>query len=124
MTKRRIALLGSTGSIGVNTLKVIDRHPGRFEVAALSAYNNFQLLQAQIKKYRPSHVAVGPQGLEHFRRTGLKGVKLWPIEECSQLASLKNVDVVVLAMSGARALMPFLAALRQGKTVAPANKEA
>ncbi len=120
----RIAILGSTGSIGLNTLKVVDQNPRRFEVKALSAYNNFKLLEEQVRKYKPSHVAVGNDGLVHFKKTGIKGVKLYPVEDCSRLASLKEVDVVVLALSGTAALMPFLEALRAGKTVAPANKEA
>ena len=120
----RIAILGSTGSIGLNTLKVVDQHPGRFQVVALSAYNNYKLLEAQVRKYKPSHVAVGFEGLAYFKSSGIKGVKLYPAVECAAIASLKEVDVVVLAISGVGALMPFLAALRAGKTVAPANKEA
>jgi 1-deoxy-D-xylulose-5-phosphate reductoisomerase len=120
----RIAILGSTGSIGLNTLKVVDQNPQRFQVKALSAYNNFKLLEDQIKKYKPSHVAVGVEGLAHFKRIGIKGVKFYPVGDCARIASLKEVDVVVLAMRGPSALMPFLEALRAGKTVAPANKEA
>jgi len=120
----RIAILGSTGSIGLNTLKVVDHNPQRFQVKALSAYNNFKLLERQIRKYRPSHVAVGPQGLAHFKKAGIKGVEFYPTEDCAQIASLKEVDLVVLGLSGTSALMPFLEALRAGKTVAPANKEA
>ena len=124
MKPRSLAILGSTGSIGLNTLKVVDHNPQRFQVKALSAFNNFKLLEEQIKKYKPSHVAVGPEGLAYFKSTGIKGVKFYPIGDCSQIASLKEVDVVVLAMRGTGALMPFLEALRAGKTVAPANKEA
>ncbi|MDE2027778.1 MAG: 1-deoxy-D-xylulose-5-phosphate reductoisomerase [Candidatus Omnitrophica bacterium] len=119
-----VAILGSTGSIGVNALKVVDQHPQAFRVIALSAYNNFKLLEAQIRKYRPAYVAVGAQGLAHFKKTGLKGIKFYKIEDCAQLASLSQVDVVVLGMRGTSALMPFLAGLRTGKRVAPANKEA
>ena len=119
-----LAILGSTGSIGLNTLKVVDRHPQRFKVKALSANSNFHLLERQIKKYKPSHVAVGQQGLTYFKSFGIKGVQFYPVLDCAQLASLKDVDTVVLAMSGTAALKPFLAALRAGKTVAPANKEA
>jgi 1-deoxy-D-xylulose-5-phosphate reductoisomerase len=124
MKPSSLAILGSTGSIGLNTLKVVDQNPQRFQVKALSAYNNFKLLESQIKKYKPSHVAVGPQGLAYFKRIGMKGVKFYPAQDCAQIASLKEVDVVVLAMRGPSALMPFLEALRAGKTVAPANKEA
>jgi 1-deoxy-D-xylulose-5-phosphate reductoisomerase len=124
MKSSSIAILGSTGSIGLNTLKVVDNHPRRFQVVALSAYNNFKLLESQIRKYKPSHVAVGIEGLAHFKSIGIKGVKFYSSQDCSQLASLKEVDVVVLSMSGVGALFPFLEALRAGKTVAPANKEA
>jgi len=124
MKPRSLAILGSTGSIGLNTLKVVDQNPHRFQVKALSAYNNFELLEGQIKKYKPSHVAVGAQGLAHFKRIGIKGVKFYHARDCARIASLKEVDVVVLAMQGTSALMPFLEALRAGKTVAPANKEA
>jgi 1-deoxy-D-xylulose-5-phosphate reductoisomerase len=124
MKPRRIAILGSTGSIGLNTLKVVDQHPRRFKVVGLSAYNNFKLLESQIRKYKPSHVAIGQEGLDHFKDIGIKGVKFYPSRDCAHIAALKEVDVVVLAMSGVGALLPFLAALRAGKTVAPANKEA
>jgi 1-deoxy-D-xylulose-5-phosphate reductoisomerase len=120
----RIAILGSTGSIGLNTLKVVDHNPQRFQVVGLSAYNNFKLLEGQIKKYKPSHVAVGQEGLAYFKKAGIKGVKFYSAKDCDRIASLKEVDVVVLAQRGASALMPFLAALRAGKRVAPANKEA
>ncbi|MDE2009958.1 MAG: 1-deoxy-D-xylulose-5-phosphate reductoisomerase [Candidatus Omnitrophica bacterium] len=120
----RIAILGSTGSIGLNTLKVVDQHPQRFQVKVLSAHNNFKLLEGQIKKYRPGHVAVGPEGLAYFLKAGFKGIKFYPGKDCSGLAALPDVDVVVLAMRGTSALMPFLTGLRAGKRVAPANKEA
>ncbi len=54
MNPCRIAILGSTGSIGLNTLNVVDHNPKRFQVVALTAYNNFKLLERQIKKYKPS----------------------------------------------------------------------
>ncbi|MBF0511416.1 MAG: 1-deoxy-D-xylulose-5-phosphate reductoisomerase, partial [Candidatus Omnitrophica bacterium] len=120
----RIALLGSTGSIGLNTLKVVDCARKDFEVVALGANNNFKLLEKQIKKYKPAHVAVGEAGLNHFKKFGHQGVKFYPSSECAYLASLKEVDVVVLALSGTGALSPFLEGLRAGKTVATANKEA
>ena len=120
----RLAILGSTGSIGLNTLKVVDQNPQCFQVVALSAFNNFKLLESQIKKYKPLHVAVGEEGLAYFKRIGIKGVKFYPVKDCAHIASLKEVDVLVLGQRGPSALMPFLEALRAGKTVAPANKEA
>lgn len=124
MKPSSLAILGSTGSIGLNTLKVVDHNPQRFQVKALSAHHNFKLLERQIRKYKPSHVAVGIEGLAHFKSIGIKGVKFYSSEDCARIASLKEVDVVVLAIRGSSALMPFLEALRAGKTVATANKEA
>ena len=119
-----IAILGSTGSIGLNTLKVVDRYPQLFRVKALSANNNYKLLEAQVRKYKPSYVAVGQQGLDHFKKTAIKGVSLYSVSDCSEIVVQKDIDAIVLAMSGTGALMPFLKAVRAGKTVAPANKEA
>ena len=124
MKPRKLAILGSTGSIGLNTLKVVEKHPTSFKVIALSANHNFKLLESQIERYKPSYVAVGDEGLTYFKKTGIKGVKFFSVKDCAELASLNEVDVVVLGMSGTGALLPFLTALRAGKTVAPANKEA
>ena len=85
MKPRSLAILGSTGSIGLNTLKVVDHNPQRFQVKALSAYNNFKLLERQIRKYKPSHVAVGLEGLAYFKSIGIKGVKFYPSEDCAQI---------------------------------------
>ena len=108
MTLRKIAILGSTGSIGINTLKVVDRYPNAFKVVALTAYSNKDLLQAQISKYKPKYTVLGRQDPEVL----------------ADIVSSKDVDIVVLAIPGAAALVPFLAAAKAGKTIAPANKEA
>jgi 1-deoxy-D-xylulose-5-phosphate reductoisomerase len=126
MPSNRLAILGSTGSIGVNALKVVDWHPQRFKVTALSAYNNVSLLKEQIRKYKPLYVAARnenlPELIAEFR--SLK-VKFFDVEkEVSLLAGLRDVDTVLLAMRGAGALAPFLEAARAGKRIAPANKEA
>ena len=115
MTPCRIAILGSTGSIGLNTLKVVDHNPGRFQVVALTAYNNFKLLEEQIKKYKPRHVAVGDLGLAHFKNNRTSGVKFYPVSDTAHIASLKEVDTVIIAMRSAQALMPFLAAISTDK---------
>jgi 1-deoxy-D-xylulose-5-phosphate reductoisomerase len=108
MALKKILILGSTGSIGINTLKVVDRYPDRFKVVGLSAYNNKELLKEQVAKYRPKHILVGPQ----------------KPDDLAKIVSAKDVDVVVIAIRGAAALVPFLAAAKAGKIIAPANKEA
>lgn len=126
MKKKRVAILGSTGSIGVNALKVIERHSDQFEVVALTAFNNVDLLIRQIEQFRPRHVAVGPKGLSCLEKQIIsKNTKLWDARsEIGDIVALPEVDIVILAIQGTAALLPFLNAVRNRKTVAPANKEA
>jgi len=126
MALKRIVILGSTGSIGVNTLKVVDRFPDKFKVVGLTAYNNFKLLEKQVKKYKPEYIAVSPKGLKYFKsKVNKKKVRLLDVgQDLPELVALPVVDVVVIGISGSAALIPFLSAVRAGKTIAPANKEA
>ncbi|MFA5261893.1 MAG: 1-deoxy-D-xylulose-5-phosphate reductoisomerase [Candidatus Omnitrophota bacterium] len=123
---RRIAVLGSTGSIGMNTLKVVDRYPERFEVFALSALNNHELLTAQAKQYRPKYVGIRREKIALLKRElNETSLKILDAEaELPWLVSQPEIDIVVIGMSGSAALEPFLSAVRAGKRVAPANKEA
>ncbi len=126
MMPQRLAILGSTGSIGVNALKVVDWNPKRFKVVALSAYNNVLLLKEQIRKYKPTYIAAKFKDLPELKKefSSLK-LKFFDVEsEVQYLAGLKEIDTVLLAMRGAGALAPFLEAARAGKRIAPANKEA
>jgi 1-deoxy-D-xylulose-5-phosphate reductoisomerase len=120
--KRRIAVLGSTGSIGTQTLDVVRDHSDVFEVAGLSARNNVDLLRSQIEEFKPKIVA-----LESTRRIAdlPGGCTLAPPgpEGLSAVATHPDVDTVVVATVGAAGLVPTLAALRAGKTIALANKE-
>ncbi len=126
MTRKRIAILGSTGSIGINTLKVIEAFPDKFKVVALTACNNVRLLEKQIRQFKPEYVAVGQNRINDLRkRTSLSSRQIFDVTtQIEELVSLKCVDVVVLAIRGSIALWPFLAAVRSGKVIAPANKEA
>ena len=126
MTVKKIALLGSTGSIGLNTLKVVERFPSRFKITGLTAYKNFELLGEQIKKFNPLFVAVNRDGMDYLKKyLSLNGTKVFNADtDIPELVASKEVDTVVLAIGGSAALSPFLNAVRAGKTVAPANKEA
>jgi len=123
---KKVVILGSTGSIGINTLKVIQKYPKKFKVIGLSAYNNYKLLENQIKIFKPSFVGICPEHVKYLKRqiTRQRIKYLNVHDELEVMTSLKNVDVVVLGMRGSAALKPFLSAVSHGKTVAPANKEA
>lgn len=115
--KQGVAILGSTGSVGTSTLSVIDSLADRFTVVGLSASNSQQALQDQIHRYRPKYAY-----LEHGN--GLSDVsELTGPNALSELATLEDADIVVVATTGHTAIEPTLAALRAGKIVALANKE-
>ncbi len=124
---KKISILGSTGSIGVNTLDVIASNPEKFEVWGLAAGSNVGVLAEQIKKFNPKVVSLFdaskiPELLEKLN--GHK-VELVAGEAGSvQVATLPEVDLVVSGMVGCAGLVPTYAAVQAGKTVALANKEA
>ncbi|NPV25959.1 MAG: 1-deoxy-D-xylulose-5-phosphate reductoisomerase [Firmicutes bacterium] len=123
---KKLAILGSTGSIGRQTLEVISEHPAELEVVALSAGSNIDLLEKQIRAYRPAVAVVMEPGLAEELRRRLHGwpVEVWfGMEGLKKIASLPEVDTVVSALSGVIGLEPTWAAVRAGKVVALANKE-
>ena len=126
MTTRSIAILGSTGSIGTNSLRVIDALGDGYKVRALSANSSVELLAEQTKKYRPDVVAVtNADKAEEFRSlaTGFTGTLLTGPESLVEIAKLKGVDTIITAIVGAAGLPAVLEAAGQGKTLAIANKE-
>ncbi len=125
MEQKKIVVLGSTGSIGINTLKVVERYPKLFKIVGLSAYNNIELIENQVKRFAPKYVAVRRENHDYLRRRIPSRVKILDVDkDLASLVALKEVDCIVIAMRGAAALLPFLSAVRHGKTVCPANKEA
>lgn len=115
----RIALLGSTGSIGRQTLDVIERHPDAFAVVAIAAGRNVDLLREQIRRHRPKLV------VSASTETELEGVEALPTPEGMVAAATHpDVDLVVFATSGHAAIPATMAAIEAGKQVALANKEA
>ena len=126
MKKRRIAILGSTGSIGTQTLDVVRRHPDLFEVELISALNNTGLLEAQAREFDVNNVVICNEGKYPELRDALKDSdsKVFAgVESLCSLAAAADVDIVVGAMVGFSGLKPTLAALEAGKIVALANKE-
>jgi 1-deoxy-D-xylulose-5-phosphate reductoisomerase len=129
LNSKRVAILGSTGSIGVNTLEVIARHPGRFQVFALSASTRVTLLLEQCVRFKPAFaiMASEPHGRELAQQClnlGLPTRVLWGAEAITTVASHDSVDIVMAAIVGAAGLASCLGAARAGKRLLLANKEA
>ncbi|MFH2138287.1 MAG: 1-deoxy-D-xylulose-5-phosphate reductoisomerase [Candidatus Omnitrophota bacterium] len=123
---KKISILGSTGSIGTNTLEVIKHRASDFQVIGLSAYNNVRLLAKQIREFKPKLVSVKDK--ESLRKladlTDLTKIKAYTQDEgLSKIATHRESQVVVVATSGTISLIPALRALEMGKTIALANKE-
>jgi 1-deoxy-D-xylulose-5-phosphate reductoisomerase len=122
--RRRITLLGSTGSIGTQALDVIARHPDRFRVAALAAGGNVDLLCEQVRAFDVRRVALADSAAaERARRVLPDGVEVLAGMEGVTAVAGEPVDVVLNGMVSSRGLRPTLAALHAGSTVALANKE-
>ncbi len=123
---KRIALLGSTGSIGTQTLDVISRFPDEFEVEVLTAGNNVKLLSEQARKFIPSTVVIGNS--DHYLQLK-NSLKDLPIrvncgeDSIAEAAASHSADMVVVAMVGYSGLRPTIAAIKAGKRIALANKE-
>jgi 1-deoxy-D-xylulose-5-phosphate reductoisomerase len=124
---KRIAILGSTGSIGCSSLKVIEAHPEAYQVMALAAGKNIDLLAEQVQKFRPLEVAVlGDREAESLKKRldgGQRTRIVFGREGFIHLATLEEVDTVISAITGAAGLGPTYAAIRAGKNIALANKE-
>lgn len=124
--KRRIAVLGSTGSIGTQALDVISRHPGLFQAEVLVANSNSALLIAQAIKHDVNSVVIADEQKydEVFRALDPYGIKVFTgRDSIGGLVSGSNIDVVLTAMVGFGGLEPTIAAMEAGKTIALANKE-
>lgn len=123
---KKISLLGSTGSIGVNTLDVVERNPESFQILAMSAGSNVDLFAEQIRKFKPQTAALfDTQKIPELKeRVADLDVEILSGEEGSiAVATLPEVEVVVSGVVGSAGLLPAIHALRAGKNLALANKE-
>lgn len=124
---KNISILGSTGSIGTSTIKVVRSNPDKYRVVGLSAGNNIDLIWQQIEEFMPVAVAVSQEAqaqvlkgrLSHDIKTEI----YWGKEGFKRIAVLDEADIVVSAMSGAAGLLPTYDAILKGKDIALANKE-
>lgn len=126
MKREKLAILGSTGSIGVQTLDIVRENPGRFEVAVLTAHRNWELLARQAAEFDADCAVIGDPSCYALLRDALadRPVKVYAGEEaiCQVMAS-SEVDTVVNALVGYAGLHPTVAAIEAGKKLALANKE-
>ena len=127
--KQRIAVLGSTGSIGANTLDVVARHPDRFEVFALSASSQVDIMLQQCLQFRPAFAAMAQEDAgralaARIESSGLPTRVLWGASALDTIAGHEQVDTVMASIVGAAGLSSCIAAARAGKKLLLANKEA
>ncbi len=124
--KKHIAILGSTGSIGTQTLNVIRRHKERFEIEALVAGSNAELLVEQAKEFNPNVVVIAEKSKYSLVNEALKDtdVKVFAgSDSICDVVEMESVDIVMAAIVGFAGLKPTLRAIKAGKTIALANKE-
>lgn len=125
---KQIAILGSTGSIGTQTLDVVRAYPERYEVYAISAHRSVDLLVQQAREFRPEVVCIADESLyeqlkSRLTEIGFEG-KMWAgAEAVAEMVTMPSIDIVVAAMVGYAGLKPTIEAIKAGKTIALANKE-
>lgn len=127
--KQRIAVLGSTGSVGANSLDVVARHPDRFEVFALSAASRVDLMLQQCLQFRPAFAVMAQEEAgralaARIESSGLATRVLWGTAAIDTIAAHEQVDAVMASIVGAAGLSSCIAAARAGKKLLLANKEA
>ena len=124
--KKKIAILGSTGSIGTQTLEVVAAYPERYEVYALCAHRSIDKLIQQARTFHPEVVCIADETLYPALCEALSDmeIKVWAGEDAiAQMVTMPSIDVVVAAMVGYAGLRPTIEAIKSGKTIALANKE-
>ena len=127
-SRKQLAILGSTGSIGTQTLDVVRAYPERYGVYALCANRSIDLLVAQAKEFHPEVVCIADESLYEALRSQLSAIhfegKVWTgADAIAEVVTMGSVDIVVAAMVGYAGLRPTIEAIKAGKTIALANKE-
>ena len=124
--QKQLAILGSTGSIGTQTLDIVRSNPDRFGVYAICAHRSIDLLIEQAREFRPEIVCIADESLYPQLKTALADIpcKVWAgADAIAEMVTFQPVDIVVAAMVGYAGLRPTMEAIRAGKTIALANKE-
>ncbi len=122
--RKKIAILGSTGSIGTQTLEVIDKLSDKFEIIAISAGSNIDLVSKQAAKYKPKYVCVKSQMDSEILKRKFPDLNiLFGDEGLLEIAGLNEIDLLLVAVSGKTGLKPVIKAVKNKKNIALANKE-
>ncbi|MDD5680338.1 MAG: 1-deoxy-D-xylulose-5-phosphate reductoisomerase [Candidatus Omnitrophica bacterium] len=126
MPKKKICILGSTGSIGRNALRVISDLSDRFQVCGLSAHSNIRLLAEQVNRFKPDAIAVSDESRAYELSRNLKcRVNIFAGKDAhEELAAQKEADIILIAITGSASIRPTYAAVSHGKDIALASKEA
>ena len=122
---KRLAILGSTGSIGAQTLEIVRQNPD-LQVAALAAGSNVELLEKQVREFQPSLAVMWSEKAASDLKQRLSDMEIkvaWGMEGLIEAAVLKEAEVLVTAIVGMIGIRPTIAAIEAGKTIALANKE-
>ena len=124
MTKKQLCILGSTGSIGTQTLDVVRAYPDRYEVYAICANRSVDLLVEQAREFRPEVVCIADESLYEPLKEKLSTIKVWAgADSIAEVVTMPSIDIVVASMVGYAGLRPTIEAIKAGKTIALANKE-
>ena len=126
MIPKNLLILGSTGSIGKSTLEVVNAHPGKFVIRGLAAYSNVELLVEQYHTYKPEALCLVDESKAEQLKSALKDEEvtlLFGEQELIKFTQFYYVDIVVNAVVGAAGLLASLETVKQGRTLAVANKE-
>lgn len=124
--KKRVAILGSTGSIGEQALEVIDKHTDKFELVAISAGSNFEKLINQAKKFKPKYVGIQEEKYKEDVISCLKNLNIKVIagdDASRNIVSECDADIILISIVGFAGIYPTIEAIKQGKDIALANKE-
>jgi 1-deoxy-D-xylulose-5-phosphate reductoisomerase len=124
--KKNVAILGSTGSIGTQTLDVIQSHPEKFQVEVLTAQNNADLLIEQALKFQPNCVVIANESLYQKVKEALipHDIKVFAGDQAiADVVTMESIDLVLTALVGYSGLIPTIKAIEAGKQIALANKE-
>ncbi|MFA5554199.1 MAG: 1-deoxy-D-xylulose-5-phosphate reductoisomerase, partial [Phycisphaerae bacterium] len=126
MKIKQIAILGSTGSIGKNALRVVEALGESFEIFALSAHNNIDILAAQVKHFKPKVVCISNESKLKSLKQAIGGIDVEILSGPSglvEISKINEIDIVLMSVVGAAGLQAILAAAQKGKRLAIANKE-